>query len=135
MPETYGPANPGTGGAAPRWVAVEPPVVGNPNLALAIDRGLGGAFAFLGLDVGRAAPGTDVGGVPIHLALSPAVRFFPFPLLGTGAGGGWTSFAAAVPDQPALDGASIDLQVLIADAAAPGGFSSTPGLELTFFDA
>lgn len=134
VPETYGAANPGALGATPRWTAVEPPVVGNPSLTIGMDRGRGGAFSFLGLDVERSAPGTNVDGIPFHLALTPAARFFPLTLLGAGAGNGWISLATAVPADPSLAGAAIDLQVFIADSAALAGFAATPGLELVFFD-
>lgn len=136
VPEAYGAANPGSLGAVPRWVAVEPPVIGNPSLTLGVDRVVGGStLAFLGLDVLRAPPGTFVNGIPFHLRGTPAALYLPVTILGLGAGEGWTTLSAPVPNNPALDGLSVDLQLFVRDLNAVGGFAATSGLELTFFES
>jgi len=48
-------------------------------------------------------------------------------------GEGFASIAAAIPDDPALLGAQLFVQALVADPAASSGLASTRGAELTFF--
>lgn len=130
--QTYGNASACSAGRAPRVVAPEPPVLGNPTFRLAIDDGIAGAPAVLLLDI---APGsTVVLGTPVNVALSPAMQSANLgALAGLPGTPGWTSFALALPGEPALVGASIYLQAIAADLAGPTGLCASTGLRVTFF--
>ncbi len=133
VPNQFRVGNAGTGGFIPVWTAVEPPVLGNPNLTFAMDQGLGGALTLLALDTAISPPGTNVNGVPFHLAATASLAFIPFVLPGAGPGEGWASFVSPVPSNPALDGLPVILQAFVADPAAIGGYAATRGLEFVFF--
>jgi cytochrome c peroxidase len=135
-PAAYGAGGPGTGGITPAIVAIEPPFVGNPSFALAVDGGLGGAPAVLVCDAAPETLGRALLGVPLQVAFSSA--HFPIPLgllRGSGAGAGWTSLAFALPGDAGLAGQSLYLQAFTLDAGAPAGLAGTPGTRVTFFTA
>ena len=103
---------------------------------LGVGRGLGGAPVMLGFDTQASLPGTTVLGAPLHLALSPSFQALPLGLLaGVGPGNGFTSFAVAVPDEPAAAGIELVLQWFVFDGSAPGGLAASRGLRLEFFAA
>ncbi|MEZ5976725.1 MAG: cytochrome c peroxidase [Planctomycetota bacterium] len=134
VPIVYGKATLGTGWIAPQMVALEPPSVGNTSMTIGLARGLGGAPAYLGIDVVPSLAGTTVLGVESHLALSPALWLIPVGLLqGTGPGGGFTSQSFSL-QLPALVGATFYAQWFVFDTGASGGlFSASPAAALTLF--
>ncbi|MGQ0553303.1 MAG: cytochrome-c peroxidase [Planctomycetota bacterium] len=134
VPAPFGVGGAGTGGFIPLPVAQQPPLLGNPSLMLGLGRGLGGAPVLLGFDVQSSPPGTTVLGTPLHLALSPSFQLLSLGLLeGNGAGAGFTSFAVAVPNEPAAVGVELVLQWFVLDPGAPAGLASSRGLRLEFF--
>ncbi|MFO0984474.1 MAG: cytochrome c peroxidase [Planctomycetota bacterium] len=134
VPATYGDGAAGSGGHVPRFIAIEPPVLGNDGLTLAIDGGLGSAVAIIGLDVAPSDPGTIVLGIPFHLKGTPFLRLRVTGPLAPGApGDGYRSLRMRVPDDPALDGVAIYLQWFVLDAGVATGIAATSGLELVLF--
>lgn len=134
VPSGFGAGFPGSGDITPRWLALEPPLVGNPSLTLAIADGLGGATPLLLLDILPAPPGTTLRGMPFHLGGTAALSISALAaLFDVGPGEGWRSFSNAIPDSPALAGQTVYLQALLLDAGSPSGLSATPGLALEFF--
>lgn len=134
VPATFGAAAAGSGGVAPRWVALEPALLGSPAFTFAVERGLGGAPAFLGLDLSASAPGTLAAGIPFHLAGTSALQLLALgTLAGSGAGGGFLSLTAALPAAPALDGVALFLQAFVLDPAGKNGLAATNGLTFGFF--
>jgi cytochrome c peroxidase len=134
VPQAFGAGAVGSGGVTPRFVAVEPPYVANPDFSFGIADTLGGAPVFLAIDVLAAAPGTTVGGVPLHLAVSPAFQLWA---LGNsadqGPGEGWLAFSTALPANPSVAGLTLFLQGFVVDVGAEHGVATTPGLSLQFF--
>ncbi len=134
VPQSYGLGSPGSGGFTPRFVALEPPMLGNPGFTFGIADALGGAPTILALDVAASPPDTVVAGLPFHLAGSFAFTVLPIgSMLGTGAGGGFTSLTWALPNTPTLAGFELFLQAFIVDTDGKNGFATTPGLEIRLF--
>ncbi len=130
-PQPYGPASPGGNGRPPRLVAVEPPVLGNANFTVALDDCARGAGALLLVD---AAPGSQsVFGLPVNLGLTGALVTVPLGQLATQGPVGWTSWAFALPTDPALHGGSAYCQAFASDPVVPLGLVATAGLRVTFF--
>ncbi|RKY18376.1 MAG: hypothetical protein DRQ55_13485 [Planctomycetota bacterium] len=134
LPSLFGAPSPGSAGLPPQAVAVEPPHQDNPNLTLALQRGLGGAPVWLGLDL---APGS---GAPLHgaaswLAFSPAVQLLPLGALsGSGPGAGWLSAVADLSViGPSLVGVNVYAQWFVIDPGASGGLAASAGVELSVF--
>ncbi|HET6202424.1 MAG TPA: cytochrome c peroxidase [Planctomycetota bacterium] len=132
-PLVYGPPSLGSGGVAPFVVAFAPPNLGNPAFTIGVGRGLGGAPALLAFSDQPAPPGLFLFGIPIHVDLVPAPTIVPFALAGSGPGEGYASLTAAIPDEPALLGASLFTQWFVVDAAAIGGLAASRGAALTLF--
>ena len=133
VPAPFGTPTPGTGGIAPRHVALEPASVGNPSLTMGIDDGLSGASAVLLFDL-QPHTGFVVLGATFHLAFTPASQvLFQSPLDGTGPGDGWTSVSFQVPNAVGLIGKQVFMQWIVFDTGAPGVLSATRGLSLPVF--
>jgi cytochrome c peroxidase len=122
-PLLVGLPTPGSGGFAPRMVAVEPALVGGAPVTLAVDRALGGAIAFLAVDLVAAPGGVDVAGATSFLGLSPALFVLPRILDGSGAGGGFASQHFALVE-PALAGIVAHAQWFVLDPGSAGGLLS-----------
>ncbi|MBL8768557.1 MAG: hypothetical protein JNL94_14370 [Planctomycetes bacterium] len=134
VPASFGVGAAGSGGVVPRFVAVEPPYLGNPDFSFGIADALGQAPAFLAIDVLASAPGTTIGGVPLHLAVSPAFQLWSLgSYADVGAGEGWLAFSTALPTNPTLAGLTLFLQAFAMDAGAEHGVATTPGLSMEFF--
>lgn len=134
VPQSFGVGAAGSGGVVPRFVAVEPPFVGNPDFSFGIADTLGQAPIFLGVDVLAAPPGTMAGGVPLHLAVSPAFQLWSLGnTVDQGPGEGWLAFSASLPTNPTLAGLTLFLQAFAVDPGTEQGIATTPGLSLEFF--
>jgi len=123
---TYGAGLAGSGGQVPTLLAAGCPDAG-ATLTLQLAKGLGGAPALL-LIGGATASLPKWGGT----VLVQSILGVPLDLGGPAgvAGAGSASFAAGVPDDAALDGVSVFLQALVADAGAPAGVALSAGLQL-----
>ena len=130
--QPYGVGTPTAAGRAPRLIAPEPPVLANPTFRIAVDDGVAGAPAILLFDI--AAGAQNLLGVNLNVALTGSLLTAnPGLLAGAPGTPGWTSFAVGVPDDAALVGASVFLQVIAAAPGTPSGLSSSAGLRVTFF--
>ncbi|MCR9245670.1 MAG: hypothetical protein NXI31_11615 [bacterium] len=124
----------GTGGLAPRAIAVEAPRIG-ATVTLAVDSALPGELVLIGWDVMRTSTPWRVLGVDVHLALSPAVHVgLVGGLAGTaGAGSGHASTSIALPMAPELRGARLFGQWLVTDPSGSRGFAASQAFGLTVF--
>jgi len=128
LAKAFGTGLAGTGGAVPNLSAGACPALG-ATLPLTVTNGLGGSLALLLL-------GLNTGAVPAYggtlFALPPFPAIVNVPLGGAaGQGGaGFGSVNLPVPMTPALLGAAIFGQALVADGAAPFGIAFTRGLDL-----
>jgi hypothetical protein len=130
--QPYGVGSPGSNGRTPRVLTPDPPVLGNPQLRVAIDDGLPGAPALLLHDT--VAGASTLLGIHINVGFGASFLAFPLGALRAGTDGiGWTSFAARLPSDPALAGAPIFLQVIAGDPGTAAGLSSSAGLRVTLF--
>jgi len=129
MPQVFGVASPGTGGVAPRMVALEPPSVANPNMTLALTDALPGAPLLLAVDPVAAFGGLPVAGAVSYLSLGPAMIVLP---LGSVDPDG--SFSRPFDLTPiGVPGLRLFAQWFVVDTGAPGGLlaaSEGVGLEL-----
>jgi cytochrome c peroxidase len=134
-PRLYGTGTAGSGGRIPRLVAIEPPVLGNPNFTVAMEQGLGGAPAFFLFDMASDPLGLQtILGARMWLGLSVALTALEIGgLQGSGDGNGWQSVGFAIPNDALLDGAAFYAQGFAIDPLAPQGLSATGGLEVRFF--
>ncbi|MBL8843950.1 MAG: hypothetical protein JNL90_20675 [Planctomycetes bacterium] len=131
-PSLYGAPGAGSGGIAPRLIAQTPPQLGHATFRLAVVDGLGGAAALLALAYYPAPPGSDLNGIPLHVACDPLPYLVPLTLSGSGAGAGDATFVLPLADDPALLGESWYAQAFVADPAAQGGWSATAGAKCVF---
>lgn len=136
VPVFVGAATPGTGGVAPRYVAEEPPTVGNPGFTLGVEHSTAGRPVLLAYSM-QPSPvpgGTPIFGALVHLGLTPATVLRPQGLLNDdGTGGGWASISTPLPANPGLVGATFWSQWFVLDDQAPGGLAATRGLRVTLF--
>lgn len=129
MPTVFGSPSPGTNGALPHMVALEPPSVANPNMTLAASGGAPNAPLLLALNPVPAFGGIPVAGATSFVSLGPALQVLP---LGSVASDGTFSrpfdlTAIGVP------GLRVFAQWFVIDAGAPGGLlaaSEGVGIEL-----
>ncbi|MFO1077601.1 MAG: cytochrome c peroxidase [Planctomycetota bacterium] len=131
---TFGTGTPGTGGLAPRAIAVAAPRLG-AMVTVAVDGAQPNGAALLGWDLAGSPQPTTYAGLDVHLALTPAasLAFAGYLLGGNGPGSGHLSRAFALPANPAFAGVTLYGQWLVADPAGPSGFAATGGFRLLTF--
>ncbi len=122
----YGFGCPGDGGFQPTLEITGCPTPGG-TVTLTIDKGVGGGLTYMFFGTGQSQVPIGIG-CPLQIGpLLPPT--FVFALPGSGPGNGFVSVSSVV--FPNLAGTvTIDMQALIIDAAAAGGYSSTKPLEL-----
>jgi len=134
QPTFYGVPTAGTGGFVPNIVAIEPPKLGNTNMTVAVEGGLGGAPALFAVDLVADEQGTLFYGARLHLARTGALHLYRAGTLdGVGPGNGYESVMLDVPNDPTLLGTSLFGQWVILDAGAPGRFSMSRGVRFNWF--
>jgi uncharacterized protein (TIGR03437 family) len=126
VPQIIGTGIAGAGGQTPQVIAIEPPLLGSPRFTIGVYGALGGASATLVID--QNDPGTSSGIPPQASFARVAV-----PLNGTGAGNGYASVTLAIPNNPALLGATLFGRWFVVDPAAPGGVAVTPAFKMVIF--
>jgi cytochrome c peroxidase len=130
-PQTYGAGSPGSNGRPSRIFTPDPPMLGNPQLRLAVDDGVAGLAMVLLVDT--VAGSRSLLGVNVNVDLSAALIALHGSLRGAPGTIGWTSFATALPSDPALAGVPVFVQVITADPGTPSGLASSAGLRLDLF--
>ncbi len=128
-PSGYGAAS---GAPAPRAVAVEPPLVGNPEFTLGLSGAAPNALAVLFVDGAANVAGAPFLGIQVHLAgtAALAVAAGPQPTVASG-GTAFTSATFALPNDPLLRGQTAFCQWLVLDAV--GGLQASTALRVPFF--
>jgi len=122
-PMVFGAGVAGSGGIAPRIVAVTPPYLGNAEFKIGVGGAQGGASAYL------AVSSSD----PTLGRLAPEKLFGPVALSGVGAGAGYATMTWPLPDDASRDGERVWFQWRVADAAAPGGVALSDVAAVTLF--
>jgi cytochrome c peroxidase len=112
----------GTNGIAPQMIANRPPLIGDGQFRVGLDRGLGGATAWL--VVSTAAP---VGGT-----LIAEDTYGPFELGGLLPGEGYATAPWPIASDASLDGTELYMQWLVEDPGAAGGEARSRIARLTF---
>ena len=127
-PESYGSGVAGSGGFVPQLATVGEPSLGNPAFEVDGSGLLGGASGVLGVGFARVA--IPVKGITLLVDLSPPA--FTVFVAASGApgiaGAGTIAVDGEIPDDPALLGIEVDVQLLVADPAGPKRLSSSAGL-------
>jgi cytochrome c peroxidase len=133
-PDQYGAGTAGTGGHVPVLTAIEPPLVGNPSLSVAVENGFGGKPGVFVLSPLQDLAGTPFAGTDLHIGLGPGLQILRIGALeGVGPGGGFGTCSISVPADPALVGTSLFGQFLVVDNGGPGRFAATPGVRFDWF--
>jgi hypothetical protein len=122
----YGAGLAGSGGFVPELRALFSPCPG-ASVALEMRGLLGGAHGSLVWGVAPAS--LPFKGGHLLVSLGPPGGLIPFVFPGVGPGGGEALLPFTFPDDPALSGLSVYLQVLAADAGAVHGVSQSNGLQ------
>lgn len=126
-PVTYGVGTPTPNGHLPRMVALEPPLVGNPELTLGVADGPALGQALLALDF---APGAlTVDGVGVLVAGTAGLMLLPAGPMQGAPGEAYASLSLAVPGDAALAGLPVYAQWLVLGPS----LSASEGAELTLF--
>jgi uncharacterized protein (TIGR03437 family) len=123
VPQIVGTGSSAAGVAIPQVVAVEPPLLGNQRFTVGIFGATGGATATLVID--RTDPGAT-----LEIPSSGSFARTSILLSGTGAGNGFGSVSLAIPNNPALLGATLYGRWYVQDANA---LSVTPAFKFTVF--
>lgn len=126
VPTITGAGTQGSGGNIPQAVAIEPPLVGNPNFTVGVSNALGGASAVLVID--SSDPGTG----PAIPSTASFARI-SVQLSGSGAGQGFGSASLLVPANASLVGQTFFGRWFVRDNNAAGGVAVTPAFRFTVF--
>lgn len=126
VPQTTGTGIAGAGGQVPQFVAIEPPLLGNPRFTVGVYGALGGATATLVID--KNDPGATA-----TIPASGSLTRRQVTLSGTGAGNGYGSASLAIPNEATLFGATLFGRWYVADPAAASGVAVTPAFKFTIF--
>ncbi len=126
VPVYVGTGRIGSGGIEPKAVAIEPPLVGNPNFTVAVSKGLGNAAAVLVIN------STDPG-VGSTIPASGSFARVSTNLAGSGNGNGFSSLSLAIPNNAASIGQTFFGRWYITDASATNGFSVSQAFRFTVF--
>ena len=133
VPQHFGDPVAGSGGFEPRLIALEPPMLGNPNATICLVDGLGGAQAVLAFDAQKGF-GLPAFGVPMWVLGTGAMVLVPLgPLDGAGDGQGAWSGTFPMPVSSVFNGVKIYLQAFVVDPGGPQGIVTTDGLEMILF--
>jgi cytochrome c peroxidase len=125
VPQITGNGTAGAGGNIPQVVAIEPPLLGNPNFTIGVSNSLGGANAILVIDSND--PG--IGQIPSNASFARV----SVQLSGSGSGNGYGSTSLAIPNNPALIGATFFGRWYVSDPNAANGVAISPAFKFTIF--
>ena len=112
----------GSGGFAPKIIAVTPPNIGNDVFKIGVDFALGGASAWVAIS---SSP-------PTNGEVAQDTLLGPITLNGMSAGDGYGTLIYPI-DDPTLDGQTFYMQWLIADPNSGGGFARSDIAQVTPF--
>ena len=132
VPVVSGAGVPGSAGAEPVPVALEPALSGNPEFTVGVHGGLGGATARLVIDFSEPAP-SGAGQPPEAGPASTPFAEILTTLQGSGAGNGWGSATLAIPTDAALIGQTLHGRWFVTDPAAEGGVASSAAFSFKVF--
>jgi cytochrome c peroxidase len=128
LPELYGFGTAAPSGIVPRAIALEPQLVGNPSMTLAVADAVPFGTGFLMIDFAKGF--TTFLGADVLLGLTPAMRLVSAgPMQGSGLGGGYNSVSISIPSDPTLIGLPVDFQWFV----LAGNLSATSGIEAVLF--
>ena len=128
MPRIVGEGKAGSGGFAPKVIAIEPPFAGNPSFTVGLSEVLGGAEAVLVID--EADPGTGPA-IPVTGSLARET----VTAAGDGAGEGYSSVSVAIPNDDTLIGSTLFGRWFVLDNGTAGGVAVSPVFQMTVFGA
>jgi len=132
-PDLLGTAKAGSGGFAPRMVALAPAAIGNSQFTVGIENGLGGALASLILNRASNVGGPFASRTQPPLKSRSARLFKVIALSGSGPGNGWGSLVLDLPNDPALVGTQVIGQWIVRDPGTPGGSAASEAFVATHF--
>ena len=122
-PQNLGGATDGTGGFAPRVIAIEPPLVGNADFKIGLDQALAGSTASVAIS---QSP-------PVNGVVTPDELAGPFDIEGAGPGAGYATFHWPIPADGNLEGEIYYMQWRVDDPEGEAGMAFSDAIELTLF--
>ncbi|MFK7758896.1 MAG: cytochrome c peroxidase [Phycisphaerales bacterium] len=124
-PSLVGAGEIGSGGVAPKMIAVIPPNLGNNDFKIGVDQSLGGAQAWVAVSFNG----------PVDGVVASDELLGPIVLNGSGAGDGYGTMKYPIPNNLALDGRTMYMQWMIEDPVATGadGFVRSEVAQLDLF--
>ena len=126
VPVVSGTGRAGAGGIVPEPVAIEPPLLGNPNFTVGVRNAVGTTQAVVVIS------STDPG-IGTTIPTTGSFARINVNLAGTGNGAGYGSANMAIPNNPALVGQTFFGRWYVTDAAAANGFSVSRLFQFTIF--
>lgn len=135
---SYGSGLAGAGGLTPLLGSQGgAPRLGNPDWAVTLSNGRGGAKPYVVLGLGQTAAAFKQGTWLVDIFTLPGKVILGLPPLSGPLGvpgAGALTIPAPISEDPLLSGLSVYLQLLVVDDQAPAGFAMSAGLRTTFCD-
>ena len=125
VPQIIGSGTAGADGIVPEIQAISPPVYGNPNFTISLNKSLGNATAIL------VVSQRNYVALPAHPSRVGLFRG-SVTTANTGPGNGWASLSFAIPEEHRNAG-KYYARWFVLDPTAPGGYSMTPAVVFTLF--
>lgn len=134
VPVPFGTGTSGGGGFVPRWIATEPPAVGNSGFTLAMDRANGAHDGILAISSTPDIGGTPFQGASLFIDLTSLVGIVRVgPVSGVGEGNGFVSTTLPIPNDPLLIGRTVYAQWFVFDLTPGKRFAATNAVAITYF--
>lgn len=128
-PDLYGSGTATPQGVLARMVAIEPPLIGSPELTLGLADGPGFGQAMLAVDFAQGS--FDLLGAEVLVGASSNMLLLQAgPMQGAGPGEGYASLNLTIPSDPTLQGLSVYTQWFVLNGQ---GLFTSEGAELTLF--
>jgi cytochrome c peroxidase len=126
VPAIIGNGTAGSGAGIPQAVAIEPPLIGNPEFTIGIANALGAAQAVLVIDSRDPGAGTVI-------PHTGSFAWRKISLSGSGAGQGYGNVVLQIANNSALIGSTFFGRWYVTDPGAVGGVAVTPAFKFTIF--
>lgn len=134
QPIVYGPASSAGAGPLPQAIAIEPPILGNPNLTIGLKNVAPGQPVLLAIDTAAAKPALPAAGILLNVAATPNLLLLPLGITqGTSVASGHASISFALPPTNFLPPDQSVFFQWILPAPGPLPTAASEGIELRFF--
>ncbi|MFN0139454.1 MAG: cytochrome c peroxidase [Pyrinomonadaceae bacterium] len=126
VPQITGTGRAGSGAATPLIRGISPPIAGNSNFTVSVNRALGNANAVLVIDSVDPGVGTTIPATGSFARVTTTTQ-------NTGAANGWASLTMPIPATSNIVGRTFFARWYVQDAGAANGFSVSQAVRFTVF--